>query len=84
MPCRSCGNRAVKQTPPQPAREERGPFGVFATKEIRDARMKTCNSCPEFKPKILHVMSLCRICSCVLEGKTWLKEQVCPLGKWKE
>ena len=56
-----CGGKHNQPMPQQKqVKEETGPFGVFATKEIRDARMKTCNSCPEFKPKILHMISVCQ------------------------
>lgn len=78
-----CGNKHVSPVKqPMPQKQETGPFGVFATKDIREARMKTCNSCPEFKPKILHVTSLCKQCGCILEAKTWLRDAECPLKKW--
>ncbi len=50
----------------------------LTSSEIREKRLVTCLSC-EFFGSILRT---CSICSCNVDGKTWLEKSTCPKGKW--
>jgi hypothetical protein len=54
----------------------------FAMDDEREKRLKICKTCPFYRRAFPAVLSLCSVCLCVVEGKTWLKDQVCPKGKW--
>ena len=43
----------------------------------REIRLEMCHSCPSLKQG-----KLCGECGCVVEWKTKLATEVCPLGKW--
>jgi len=45
-----------------------------------DKRRAICDSC-EFKEKLIGV-NLCSKCGCAIWGKTKLRNQKCPQGKW--
>ena len=62
-------------------------------------RKEICRKCPhrlnvitqKFEPKKVTKSCKCTVCDCFLitkvgpvRGKLWLKNQVCPLGKWGE
>ncbi len=51
---------------------------VFATNDIINQRLSTCNACQEF----VRSTSQCRQCGCFMSAKTRLKKASCPLGKW--
>ena len=50
----------------------------YTERDVRDYRYEICNNCSEFAKPI----KLCRECGCIMPLKTWLRDAVCPLGKW--
>ena len=51
------------------------------SKEVRDARYKTCQNCPLF----LKDSKRCSDCGCFMEAKTWVngnKAVLCPKDRW--
>jgi cell division ATPase FtsA len=54
----------------------------FATPEVRAERMVLCLACPKIKILKKEYISMCNVCKCIVEGKTWLADQHCPLEKW--
>lgn len=50
--------------------------------EEREAKMQICRACPEFYHDSRIKASRCRKCGCVMEAKTWIPGQHCPLKKW--
>jgi hypothetical protein len=49
-----------------------------ASEEVAEARMDTCNKCPE----LISLTKQCKQCGCVMPAKTKLLKATCPLGKW--
>lgn len=45
-------------------------------------RMKICRECPYLRKRV--GVEVCGLCSCVLEIKTRLKVEYCPIEKWKK
>jgi hypothetical protein len=57
----------------------------FVSKVVREARLDTCNHCPFYNKQfdgVMSVLNTCRVCNCLMEGKTWLEGVVCPKGLW--
>jgi hypothetical protein len=54
----------------------------FATPEVRAERLALCAACPKLKVLKKEYVSICTKCTCVVEGKTWLANEHCPLEKW--
>ena len=54
----------------------------FVGPVVRQERYGVCVTCPKLKVIKKDFVSMCRVCNCVVEGKTWLLDQECPLGKW--
>jgi hypothetical protein len=55
-------------------------FGYLAggiNNELSAERMKICKACPELRNGLS-----CNICGCVVEAKTRLNDESCPIGKW--
>lgn len=50
--------------------------------ELLQDRMKICNTCDK-KIQITKNTYMCTICGCFLHMKTRVKDEECPLGKWK-
>lgn len=48
-----------------------------APKDLQEARMAICESCPE-----LTTFKRCQQCGCFMVVKTRLRGAHCPLGKW--
>lgn len=51
---------------------------MIASDEVRNARMKICESCPD---RIL-ATNRCGICKCFLIAKTKFASAKCPKEKW--
>jgi|LakMenEpi03Aug12_release.lakeMendotaPanAssembly.Ray.scaffolds.fasta_scaffold4567776_1 hypothetical protein len=51
---------------------------ILVDDEIAEQRIAICNQCPSLNPKIRQ----CRICLCLVDGKTKLKNSSCPDKKW--
>lgn len=49
-----------------------------ASEEVAEARMDTCNKCPE----LISLTKQCKQCGCLMASKTKLLQATCPLGKW--
>lgn len=50
----------------------------YTTRQERDERLGLCKGCDLlFKPT-----RTCKDCGCFMALKTWLKDAVCPVGKW--
>lgn len=60
----------VPPTPPIPKDEELENFALH--------RIKICRECDRYKA------FFCKECGCFMPAKTRMKNQRCPLGKWKE
>ena len=59
--------------------------GFFVSKSVREARLDVCNHCPFYDKKfegVMSVLNTCRVCNCLMEGKTWLEGVICPKGLW--
>lgn len=54
---------------------------VPTPKEIYNARLKTCEACPKWRPHILG--GSCGKCACITVIKLRLPKESCPIGKWK-
>jgi len=54
----------------------------FADKALREERLSICTICPKLNILKKDYVSMCKVCSCIVEGKTWLAQEKCPLGKW--
>lgn len=50
-----------------------------ASEEVIKARLELCNRCPK-----LLLTRQCGECLCFVDLKTKLKQEKCPLDKWKE
>lgn len=46
-------------------------------------RMKICDSCDK-KIRITKNIYICDVCGCILQSKNRVKDEECPLGKWKQ
>lgn len=55
---------------------------AFKRKVQAEARIKTCQSCPE--RRLVMGVSLCGQCGCVIAAKARLSGADCPLGKWSK
>jgi hypothetical protein len=47
--------------------------------EQQESRFNICKSCEHFIP----ITTTCTKCGCFTNMKTWMKNQSCPIGKWK-
>lgn len=54
---------------------------VFVPADVRRARMAICQACP-FADVGVKRKFFCSKCGCVLEGKTRVAGESCPIGKW--
>ena len=45
--------------------------------DLQKQRMSICENCEYYKFK------KCSNCGCVMFLKTWLRNEKCPIGKWK-
>jgi|7_EtaG_2_1085326.scaffolds.fasta_scaffold00338_2 hypothetical protein len=52
--------------------------GVAAGLELKNKRTNICKGCPWF----IKDSSRCAKCGCFVPLKAYLKEEVCPIGKW--
>ncbi len=61
-----------------------GWYYVFVGKnhKLLQERMKVCNNCIE-KIRITKSVYMCNICGCFLHAKNRVKDEECPLKKWK-
>jgi hypothetical protein len=46
-------------------------------KEMSETRLAICKLCEFFRP-----VPMCAKCGCMLEQKTKLSKEKCPIGKW--
>lgn len=53
-------------------------YEILVTAEEREARLDKCDWC-----EYLTDCAQCRICTCFVDGKTWLAAESCPAGQWK-
>jgi hypothetical protein len=51
---------------------------ILAASDQQKERFAVCKSCDKY------FFGVCKYCGCVLRGKTILKHQTCPIGKWDE
>jgi predicted Zn-ribbon and HTH transcriptional regulator len=54
------------------------PMTKNAPKDVYDARMEICLSCPE----LIKLTSQCKKCGCFMNLKTKIEAAKCPIGKW--
>ena len=54
----------------------------FATPDVRASRILLCHTCPKLNVIKKDYVSMCKVCKCIVEGKTWLADEHCPLEKW--
>lgn len=54
----------------------------YATPDVRAERLALCVACPKLKVLKKEYVSICSACNCIVEGKTWLAKEHCPLEKW--
>jgi len=50
----------------------------FSTKEVADARMAVCTTCPNFQK----IMRVCSSCGCFLPAKVKFQNSSCPINNW--
>lgn len=50
----------------------------YTDRATREARYNICKSCD----RLMNLTKQCKECFCFMPAKTWLKDAVCPLGKW--
>lgn len=60
------------------AKERAQSVVAIAEPEVTEARMDICKACPELAQPV----HFCKKCGCLMEAKTKLANQKCPLGKW--
>lgn len=81
-----CNRNHNSPTPQQPMKKTLVQKVVdkfkFVGPTVRQERLGLCLVCPKLKVIKKDYVSLCRVCNCVVEGKTWLADQECPLQKW--
>jgi hypothetical protein len=71
-----------KDQKPKPVR----PWDMFnknkerVSKDIKDARMSICESCPF----LIQATKQCKKCGCLMHLKTQLADAYCPMGKWHQ
>jgi hypothetical protein len=53
-------------------------YELLVTPGEREARLDRCDWCEH-----LTQCSQCRLCTCLVAGKTWLAMEKCPAGRWK-
>ena len=58
------------------ARTELGLMVLDNNDPLVQARRKTCEACPKYE------FGRCHECGCVLWGKTRVKNEKCPTGRW--
>lgn len=46
--------------------------------EVREERFQICLSCEH----LVHKINMCSKCGCLMNAKTWLANQSCPVKKW--
>lgn len=51
----------------------------YVTDEVKDERLKLCEGCPS----LVKSTKQCGECWCFVQLKTKLKQEKCPLDKWK-
>lgn len=57
-------------------------YNIFnKNKELSCKRLDICNRCSD-KTTIKKIGSICNHCGCVLNSKTTVKQEKCPIGKW--
>ena len=49
---------------------------LMARKSTVEERLSYCNDCEHNK------MGICKRCGCIIQGKTRLADQRCPIGLW--
>ena len=57
---------------------------LYVTEEIRKARLEICNACPYKRSKLNSFLEYCLFCTCLINQKTKLKTEECPILKWKK
>ena len=57
-------------------------FGDNSSKILAAERRKVCDTCE--KNIIMLNINVCAFCHCPLAGKTFTKENSCPLKKWRK
>lgn len=50
--------------------------------QLLQERMKICDPCNK-KIRITKNVYICEVCGCLLHAKNRVKDEECPLGKWK-
>lgn len=55
---------------------------LHVTEEIRSARLELCNACPYKRIKFR--LEVCYFCGCLINEKTKLKTEGCPILKWNK
>lgn len=53
---------------------------VFAAKDVSEARLAICSTCPDKKEA--WGADVCGKCGCLLSAKSKLEHAACPVGKW--
>ena len=51
-------------------------MALMARKSTVEERLGFCSSCEHNK------LGICRKCGCIIQGKTRLADQRCPIGLW--
>ena len=54
--------------------------GIFATEEIKQERLKICDSCEWINTEKIN--KRCRVCGCFVFPKASIILEECPKGKW--
>lgn len=85
MSCQSCSSsKHPHQNQAQMSKAQHPSGFVFVTKEKREERLLVCYACPGEHLKVLKqdFVSMCKVCKCLVEPKTWIKGTSCPQGYW--
>jgi hypothetical protein len=43
-------------------------------------RIELCKTCDRFNS----VLRMCKECGCLMDAKTWMADQECPIGRWQK
>ena len=60
---------------------------ILLSKEQKMSRLQICQTCPQYRNKLLGIIpttrfARCGVCGCFLNAKAALKDMKCPEGKW--
>jgi hypothetical protein len=49
---------------------------------VKRKRREICEACEHNQVAPILNFNYCEICKCIIQGKTAIKQQFCPIGKW--